>query len=282
MAGRFARSFQLVKESLNVLKQDKEILLFPIISGVLSIILFVSFIIPFFLVKITEAGTIVNVGAALLIFAYYLTSYFIVIFFNVGLITCAKMRLNGQDPTFKDGMKNAIKHFFPILIWALISATVGLILRILADKAGSIGRFVIAIIGMAWNLLTIFVIPVMIFEDYGPFAAIKKSSSLFKKTWGEHFIGQATVGLFFLLLALIAVVPLLLVIFVVPSIYTIGIVVIITILYWLTLGIISSTLNGIYMTALYEYANTGKVPKAFTQDLVTEAFKPKKGLQKLA
>src|SRR3989338_6585205 len=171
MFQHFSYSWQLVKESFAVLKKDKEIMLFPIVSGILTVIAFLLLFVP--------AG-ILTLGKDLsspffyaLLFIYYVITSFIVIFFNTGLITCAQMRLNGKDPTFKDGIKNAWKHLGSIIVWSLISATVGLILRIIIDKIeeseklGPLGKIIgsifISLLGMAWNLLTFFVIPVMIF-----------------------------------------------------------------------------------------------------------------------
>src|SRR3989344_6704753 len=178
----FSQSWQLVKQSYAVLKLDKEMLLFPIISGVLTIIAFISLFIP--LGVLTLLTGLNQTNFYLLLFLYYLITYFIVIFFNTGLITCAQMRLNGQDPKFKDGFKKAWKHLGSILVWSLISATVGLILRIIIDKIeeseklGPLGKIIgsifIGLLGLAWNLLTFLVIPVIIFENKSAFSAIKQ------------------------------------------------------------------------------------------------------------
>lgn len=275
MAGTFSRSFQLVKESFAVLKKDKEIMWFPIISSIVTVLLFISFLIPvYFLTDIKTEGITNNYLYYILFFAYYLLSYFIVIFFNTGLITCAHVRLNGGDPTFSDGFKNARKHIGKIFVWALISATVGLILRTIADKSKTLGRIVTAIIGMIWSLLTFFVIPVMIFENLSVIQSIKKSAHLFKKTWGENVIGQFSMGVFFMVLALIGIIPLIM------SFFTFSFILVIltaslVIIYWVILGIISSSLSGIFVTALYTYANTGKVPSVYSQAIIMNAFRPK-------
>lgn len=278
MAGRFSRSFQLVKESFAVLKKDKEIMLFPIISSTVFILLFTSFLIPlFFLLKGMQAGDVTDIPtyyAYPVLFLLYLVSYFIVIFFNTGLITCAHIRLNGGDPTFGDGFRNAVKHIGEIFVWALVASTVGIILRIAFDRSHTLGRIVISIIGMAWNLLTFFIVPVLIFEDLSIMESIKKSGYLFKKTWGETVIGQFSMGLFFTILVFFGFIPLVISFFL-GSVIAVVFGFAIMLLYWIFLGIVSSSLNGIFITALYNYANTGKIPSAYSSEIIENAFKPK-------
>src|SRR3989338_2524769 len=280
MFQHFSYSWQLVKESFAVLKKDKEIMLFPIVSGILTVIAFLLLFVP--------AG-ILTLGKDLsspffyaLLFIYYVITSFIVIFFNTGLITCAQMRLNGKDPIFKDGLKQAWKHVGNIFVWSLISATVGLILRMIVDRIenserlGPIGKLVgmifIGLLGMAWSFLTFFVIPVMVFENKNVVASIKQSGSLFKKTWGENVIGQFSMGLIFGLLFLAGAAAVFLA-FLSGSLPVLVVVGGLALLYFVFLAIISTSLNGIFVAAMYSYAKTGKVPSAYSSELVKGAFR---------
>ncbi|HEY9205606.1 MAG TPA: DUF6159 family protein [Candidatus Methanoperedens sp.] len=265
-----------MKESFEVLKKDKEIMLFPVISAIVTVLLFISFIIPIFYLDFDTLPRRLFAGefGYLLIFIYYVLSYFIVIFFNTGLITCAHIRLNGGDPTFSDGLNNAWKHIGKIFIWALISATVGIILRAISDRSGTLGRIVAAIIGMAWSLLTFFVVPVLVLENTSVFESIKKSGYLFKRTWGENVIGQFSMGFIFFILGLIGIVPLGL-LFITSSFNMIILVFALTVIYWVVLGIVSASLDGIFVAALYNYANTGKIPSAYSPEVIRGAFQPK-------
>jgi len=271
----FTRSYKLVKESFSVLKKDKEIILYPIISGVVSIIL-LGFLIAGVLSTslFGKAGDLVMYP---LLFIYYLASYFTIIFFNTGLITCANIRMNGGDPKFRDGIGNAVKNVGKIFIWALVSATIGIILSSLSRRSGLIGRLIIGLIGMAWSLLTFFVIPVMIFENVSVTDSIKKSGAIFKKTWGENVVGQFSIGVFFMLLALLGIVPLIIGVIsltsgsFIPMILFFGI----AILYWVIIAIVSSSLNGVYLTALYNYASKGVVPAGFSEESIKAAWKTK-------
>jgi len=285
MFKHISNSWQLVKESFAVLKKDKEIMLFPIVSGILTVLAFLLLFVPAGI--LTLGNDLSSPFFYSLLFIYYIITSFIIIFFNTGLITCAQMRLNGKDPTFKDGMKHAWKHVGNIFVWSLISATVGLILRMIVDRIenserlGPIGKLVgmifIGLLGMAWSFLTFFVIPVMIFEKKNAFESIKHSGSLFKKTWGENVIGQFSMGLVFGLLSLLGVGAFVLAFFS-GSVTIMVIVGALTVLYWIILAIISTSLNGIFVAAMYNYAKTGKIPFAYSPELVKGAFRHKKNV----
>jgi len=271
----FNRSYLLVKESFSVLRKDKEIMLFPIISGAVGLVLFM-----FIAISAFSLGFLGNAGNTLflpLLFLYYLASYFVIIFFNTGLVTCANIRMNGGDPKFSDGINNALKHLGKIFIWALISATVGIILRRLSERSGLVGRIVLGLIGMAWSLLTFFVIPVMIFENTSVTASIRRSGALFKKTWGENVVGQFSMGLFFFLLGIPGIIAIVLAFFslLAGSILLAALFLGGGILYLMMLGITSSSLNGIFTTALYNYASKGVVPQGFSEQTVKGAWKVK-------
>ncbi len=271
--GSWANSWQLVKQSYSVLMKDKELVWFPIISGMVTLGLLISFIIPLVAAKLFTPSTLFYS----IVFLYYILSYFVIIFFNVGLIACADIRIRGGDPEVKDGMSAAMKHLPQILLWAVISATVGLILRMLSDKLEDnfLGQIVLAVLGSAWTLLTFFVVPVMIFENKSVFLAIKSSTGLLKKTWGETVVGQFSISGIFFLLGLVGLVPLAIGFFTgsAMALFIIGVAVVV---YWLTLAVISSSLQGIYLTALYHYAQTGKAPEGFNSEVITGAFVEKK------
>lgn len=273
----FSRSWALVKSSFYVLRKDKELMLFPLVSGILSIIMFISLIIPsFYFIFITKTLSLNSYVFYGLLFIYYLLSSFIILFFNSGLVACARIRLRGGDPKFSDGIKAAMKHVGKIFQWALVSATVGIVLRMISDRSTLIGRIIASIIGAAWSLVTFFVVPVLIFENLGIKDSIKQSWELFKRTWGENFIGGFSMSIIIFLFALVGFLPMAI------GMYTFSLTsliagIAISMIYWVALIIIITSLDGIFLTALYEYASTGKVPEVYDEDTVKNAFKPKKG-----
>ena len=278
MPGLFSRSKQLLKESLTVLKNEPSLLAFPIISGIVSAIVTASFFVPLYFalgsnpeVVNTESLTPVQY---LMLFGYYLVSYFVVIFFQAGLIGAAHQRLNGKDVRFADGLQIALDSLPRIFSWALISATVGIVLRALSDRSSLFGKVVVALIGAAWSVVTLFVIPIMVIEKQSAGPAMKESLALFKKTWGENAIGQVGLGLAMMGLWILGLAPLAIAVLI-QNWVAVTAAAIALVCYWVGLAILSSSLTGIFVAALYTYARTGAVPSAFSPELVQGAFSGK-------
>jgi len=272
--GRLSQSINLIKATFSVLRKDKQLVFFPLISGFAFILVLIAFIVPWVFLLGTKG--ISNPYAFYpALFLFYLISYAVVIFFNTGLITCAHIRLTGGDPTIRDGWKNAVRHIRPIIAWALISATVGLILQIIADQAGVVGEVIRGIVGGLWSLVTFFVVPVLVFEEKGVADAIKESWGLFKRTWGENVIGQISLVLPFVAIGALVIVAAVGVAFVGNPALTVAALVVAIILI-AALGIVYAALHGIFVATLYVYAQSGQVPAGFQPGLVEGAFAPKK------
>lgn len=279
--GVFSRSWLLLKESFAVLRDNTGLVMFPIVSGICTLIVTASFAVPGFLLFNSSGDTeSVNPAIYVLLFLFYLVNYFVIIFFNAGLVFCVRKILYGQPTTFSEGLKEAWSRFGQILGWAVISATVGMVLQYLRENAGLPGKIIAGLLGMAWNLLTFFVIPVLVFEGVGPIEAVKRSGSIFKRTWGESVVGQFSVSVIIGLLSILGIVPIVLAIVTEQAALIIG-AALLALVYWSLLGIVAASLNGIYRTALYVYASTGQVSPLFTQQAITAAFQTrpqKKGL----
>jgi hypothetical protein len=280
MFQRISNSFRLVKESWAVLRQDKEIMLFPVVSGITSLVIAASFIVPLVLVVAADGPKDTDLSPFWypLMFLFYLLTYFVTIFFNVGVMHCAAIRMDGGNPTVADGFRGAFSHIGSIFLWSLISATVGIVLRIIEREGKILGKIVAAIIGTAWTLITYFVVPLIIFEKAGVGQAIKRSAGLFKKTWGETVVGEAGIGLVFGLLSLLGFVPIALAIFLGSAGFPLVLCMMlgaIAIAYWILLAVVSAALTGIFNVALYRFAATGNVPSSFTPDLVSHHWRPK-------
>src|SRR5262245_22771845 len=201
MFQRLSNSWELVKASAAVLRADKELVVFPIVSAIGTLIVTATFALPLFLAGMFDSMYVDGKGfqplGMAVAFLFYLTQYFVIFFANTALVGAAMIRLQGGDPTVGDGFQIALRRIGPIFGYALISATVGMILRAIAERAGFIGRIVISLIGLAWNLATYLVVPILAVEDVGPIEAIKRSTALLKRTWGEQVVGNAGLGAVF-------------------------------------------------------------------------------------
>ena len=285
MAGKFARSWALMKASAAVLRSDKSLLLFPLLSGLCTLLVAASFLIPVGVMVIggEHAGADfherLSVGSYLLMFAFYLVQYFVIIFFQTALTGVALMHLRGEPTSVGAGFALARARLPQILGYALIAATVGLLLRMVQERLGLIGRFVVGLIGLAWTVATFLVVPVLASRDIGPIDAVKHSVELLKRSWGENLIGQGGIGVVFGLLMLVAVLVGALLVggaIAMHSIVAAVAAVVIVVLGFILLGLIQSALQGIYAAALYRYAEAGEASAGFDQALLQQAFAPKK------
>lgn len=276
------RSYFIFRQSLGILAKDKELLLFPLLSGIVTILAFGSMVFGGVttglfdhLVKTGDRSLEGNVAGYAMLFVWYFVSWFIVIFFNVAVIHCAKMRLDGGDPTVGDGFRAAAQHLPRIAMWALISATVGVILRVIAERGKIIGRIVASLLGAGWSIATYFIVPVMIFEKRSLRDSVKQSASLISKSWGESLVAAGGIGAFSMLMAIPGLALPIAGMFISASaaIVLLGVMVV----YWIGLAVVSSALSAIFRTGLYLYAAEGKTPPGYDPDYVKNAFEPKGG-----
>lgn len=264
--GKISRSWQLMKTSLSILRKDKEIMIFPVFSFIACAIILVSFFMGFWFLGLPSSDTVSWPWIIGMILIYFFL-FFIVIFFNTAIIACANIRLNGGDPTVSDGLRIASQNIGRILIWALISATIGMILQAIRERGGWIGRIFAGVFGIAWTYVTFFIIPVLIYEKKGIASSIRRSASLFKQTWGETIIGTLGFGIIFFLLALLGILFIILG-YILGNTTGLMIGIIIAFFYWAFIAVIASATNGIYVAALYQYATKKQLPSEFDASLI--------------
>ena len=268
------RSYAIFRESLTVLGKDKELLIFPLLSGIITIVAFVTMVFAGVTSGVFEhMGGRNNPLPYVVLFAWYFVSWFIVLFFNVAVVHCASMRLKGGDPTVADGFRASMQHLGRIALWALISATVGLILRTIAERSKLIGSIIARLLGAAWAIATYFIVPVMIFENRTVKDSIKQSTNLIAKTWGESIVAAGGIGVFTILLAIAGFALPVVGFFISPMAAFIGLGVMVA--YWIGLSIMTAALSGIFRTALYLYATEGRTPPGFSPEFVEHAFAAK-------
>jgi hypothetical protein len=277
MFRRLTNSWELAKASAGVLRADKELVVFPLLSGLMLLLVSAAFIAP--MVMAEHADRMFKGGLGYVVgFLFYLVSYFVIFFCNSALVGAALIRLRGGDPTVSDGFKVAFSRIGAIFGYAFVAATVGMVLRSLQERAGFLGRIVIGLIGMAWNLATFLVVPVLVDQNLGPVGSVKRSMELLKKTWGEQVVGNfaisSIVGLVGFVLMLVFV-PIIVLAAGSGSTPAIAGAVGGLVFCLLMLMLINATLSGIYVAAVYRYASEGKVGEGFAPEMVESAFRPK-------
>ena len=273
--GRISNTIGLAKVSWGVLRKDRELLLLPVLSFLVSIVVLAMLWIPTLLSidtagladEATELPPIVPVVGVLSALALSVVG----VFFTGALVAGAHERLSGGDPTVGSALGRAMSRLPGLLPWALLTATVGLVLQALRERAGWLGRFVVNMIGMAWNIATFLVIPAIVIDDQGPIEGLKSSASHLKRTWGENIAARVGFGI----LGLIAMLPVVVVLFVTGALgsaaFAVGIVV--TVVWVAVVAVVLAALGAVFQTALYLYATTGNVPSGFEQSTLPESFR---------
>ena len=283
--GRYQRSLSLFRASLAVLRQRKSLVLFPLISGVASLILAATFLLPAFALSpdvFDDTGGEIHPGSYVLLFCMYVVLAFVTIFFNAALVHAADRALRGEDFTVGDSLRAARARIPAILPWALVSASVSVVLRALEERLGILGRIVGALVGLAWTLVTYLVLPLLVLEGLGVRGAVRRSTELFKRTWGESVAGNVVIALATALLALLALpVPFLAAVLGVfaggvVAVIALAAAVVLTVVWWVGLAVVAGAVSGIYQTALYRYAADGWIAPAFAGSDLPHAFPPRR------
>ncbi|HEX4794836.1 MAG TPA: DUF6159 family protein [Humisphaera sp.] len=281
MFTKIGYTWDLMKASWDVLKKDKSLLLFPLLSGISCLIVLASFALPIWFSGAVQASR-QNGGALhlqaihyIVLFVFYFCNYFVITFFNVAMVACALERMSGGEPTVGFGFGAAASKLPAIAGWSLVSATVGMILRLIEERSNFIGSLVAGLLGSAWTLVSYLAVPVMVAEGLGPIAALKESGRLLKKTWGEQLISSFGFGLIFGLLSI----PGFALIFggiaggAAMHSWTLAVgLVLLGILYLLTLALINSALQVIFQAAVYRFAREGQTVAGFPVILLQNAM----------
>ena len=269
--GNISNTIQLMKSCVNILKKDRELILFPIMAAVFVLILLgLIYITGSIDLSAANEEEMSIFPVAILIFG----ANFIIVFFNSALISAALERLRGGDPNISSGLSHALKHVHHIFFWSIIVTIMGLIfgaIKANGRNRGGIGGIMTQIFASfleaGWAMMTFFVIPIIVSENISPLSAIKRSSSLFKQTWGNQVAANFGFGIFQVIALLIS--------FGIGWFFglingTLGIAV--GILCATTSVSIIYTLEGIYKAALYEHA-LGEKPLEFEEQDLRTAYR---------
>jgi hypothetical protein len=270
---RFQTSWEIAKRSWAVLRSDKTLAWFPVLSALGSLLVVAVLGGLFAVAGIDDSAngsSLQPIGWVLIVVAY-LALAIVQTYFLAGLVAGADRRLRGQDSTVRGALEIANSRLHRLLPWAVVTATVTMILQAIEERFGVVGTIVARLVGLAWNLVTFLVVPILVLEDLGVGDAIKRSKDLFKKTWGENVIGQFGLGAVGFLLTI----PGILLIVIGAALGTAGLVVLgaVGVIWLLIAAVIVSALSGIYRTALYHYAANGEVPGEFSGIDFGQAFR---------
>lgn len=283
--GSWGRARQLASSSWAVLKEDKELMVLPLISGIASLAVMATFLVPIFVTSRTtdtfgNETNHVGVLQVVLFFLMYAVLAYVTIFFRTALLCGADERMRGGSPSLASALGGAGQRAGRILPWAIVSATVSVILRGLEQRSGLLGRLVIGIVGLAWTVVTFLVLPILVFENVGVGDAVRRSAALLKSTWGENLIVNGGIGLLTVLLLLPAF-----------GLWGLGVMLgsagsMVVLGAWAMVWVVavvcwSSAMSAVFQLALYRFAVDGQAPGAFAGVDLGHAFKQKSTARRL-
>lgn len=285
MFDRMANGWAIAQSSWGVIRRDPVLLVFPVLSGIACLLVLATFIAPVFavpgLIESIRAAidtedanqrTVATAIAGAVAFLFYFVNYAVIVYFNTALVSCAIVRYQGGDPTLGDGLRMANSRLPQVLGWALLAATVGMILQLIEERSEFVGKIVIGIIGAVWTAVTYFVVPVLAVEGLGPIDALKRSAAILRQSWGEGMVGRFSLGLIGFLMMLPGIALLF-----VPAVLQLPTAVIVAgvvlgLVWLLASAVVVSAMKQVFVAGLYIYATENRVPSAFDAGMVRGAF----------
>jgi hypothetical protein len=213
---KLQRSWQLFVRSMLVIRDHPKLLIFPVVTGLLTLGIAVFFLAPAALVVAAphwiEGGRIRaladSIGVArvkhgnafnfqimplggMLLAVLYLVNMFLATLNSVAFNSEILEALSGRAVSIRHGFAVALSRWKAVLFWSLLAGAVGLVIRKLEEKFSFIGKLVLGWIGLAWSVASIFAIPVLVREPslVNPFRVLGRSAETIKRTWGEMLSG---------------------------------------------------------------------------------------------
>ena len=279
--GRIKRGWRLSKQSWAVVKSDKSLLAFPIISVVAAIVTMIIFFGG-------GAGMAVAIGSPwaalpLVIIGVYLLTV-VGVFASVALASCATEALEGRDTTVAQGISAARGRMKLIFAWAAVSLFVGILISaiqsLLQQVAGGVASAIVGgLAGFAWAVATFFVIPVIAIDGLGPKEALKTSAHVVKQHWGEGVVGSSAIGLITFFVAILPALVIMFLGYVLLGSSAVGggLLIAVGVLVFVIALLFQTTLMAVFRVALYRYATDDKVLGGFDREGLESAFVAKKG-----
>src|SRR5258708_28727545 len=122
---------------------------------------------------------------------------FIATFFNVAFYHEILAALGGEPVSIGRGLKFACTRWTAVLAWTLFDGLVGLIIKTIEQRFSLVGRIMARLLGVAWSIAAIFVIPIIVREQQSanPINALKRSGQIIMRTWGEGLFGYPALAI---------------------------------------------------------------------------------------
>lgn len=104
-------------------------------------------------------------------------------------------RMAGGSASLREGVAATVRHLPALVGWSLLNATVGLVLRLVEERLGALGRWVTGPLGIAFSVGTVLVVPFIVLDGAGPVAALRRSAGVVRTRAAEGFAGTTALAL---------------------------------------------------------------------------------------
>lgn len=290
---------RLFRCAFDVIIVNKKLLLFPIIITMLTAIFALFFVVPIALWHsgysysesahwLAVAGRWlwwdmdkkvfgVNSAGYVLLAGIYLLSMFLATFFNVAFYSQIMIALQGGRVSIANGLRVAWSRLEAILVWSLFAGLIGLIVKKLEERVDWFGRWIVGLIGLAWSVSSIFVIPVIVSgeECANPLMHLRSSVALLRRTWGEALVGCFCIqvgGFLALLLSIMLFLFSFYLSFRFDNLWFAGGAALIWFPCLMVYLYLLNVVNHVYRCALFVYASSGIPPAFFERDQMIIGF----------
>ncbi len=147
---------------------------------------------------LTQIGAFMNFRhnpEPLTIVGYYFASLFVATFVNVAFYYELIQIYAGKPLSLVRGMRFAASRFGSILAWSIFAASVGVLIQIVSQRLSWLGRLTGLFGGIAWNIASVFTIPILVREGgYNPLQILRRSTVTVRRTWGDLVYGFFNLG----------------------------------------------------------------------------------------
>ncbi|WP_162266242.1 DUF6159 family protein [Mycobacteroides saopaulense] len=261
-------SWQIFKTSAKVLGSRKELAVFPILSGLSSLLVLIGMVaLGVLLLPATTGDSVPPLFYPVFAVGYFVLTY-VVTFWQAALISQANIALEGGDPSVASGISAAAQRGGRLLPWVLITGVVSWIISAIEDRVPFIGRF----LEVAWRVVSFQVLPTIVLENRGAIDAVKKTKETLKNAWGQNVVGVVGLNFFTAMLSLPGIGLIYLGMAANMAAVKAGFAALGG-LWILVASIIGAALTGIFQTALYRFTVDGQVPGPFAGVDLRQALK---------
>ncbi|MFI4990710.1 MAG: DUF6159 family protein [Solirubrobacterales bacterium] len=273
--GRIARSWRLTRAAWRVVRGDRSLLALAAISAITGGI---GLALIFILGGSFQNGRLKGDEIALyaLILAYPLT--FISVFFNTAIAAAASAALEGRHLSVGEALAVPMRKLPTVALWSLIAAVVGFLLEQAASRLPLGGSIAARLVGLGWALASLFAIPIIALEDCSAPEALKRSSHVVKKRWGEGIGGSLIIGAWTAIAVLATIV-----VFVIAAVATNDVpavrdaVIVLGVLVLAAIVAVQLVVRQTFAVALYRYATDGTAQGPFAEHDLRSPFARKRG-----